>query len=164
MEIIVNDESAVTEQMMDKLREAASACTKLDVEISLSFVSLDEIHELNRDYRGVDTPTDVLSFPMFDSLDELEAACGMQGGESGEEGQPVPLGDVVICMDKIIEQAEEFGHSRERETVYLFTHSVLHLLGYDHETEEDKREMRAREEEIMDAIGLGRDGAGGQTQ
>ena len=164
MEIIVNDESAVTEQMMDKLREAASACTKLDVEISLSFVSLDEIHELNRDYRGVDRPTDVLSFPMFDDVEELEAACGEYGDEAGDDGQPVPLGDVVICMDKIIEQAEEFSHSRERETVYLFTHSVLHLLGYDHETDEDKREMREREEEIMDAIGLGRDDSGGQTQ
>lgn len=153
MEIIVNDESAVTEQMMDKLREAASACTQMDVEISLSFVSLDEIHELNREYRGVDRPTDVLSFPMFDNLDELEAACE----ESDEEGQAVPLGDVVICMDKIVEQAEEFGHSRERETVYLFTHSVLHLLGYDHETEEEKKEMRKREEEIMDLIGLSRE-------
>ena len=160
MEIIVNDERAVTEPMMDKLREAASACTDLDVEISLSFVSLDEIHELNRDYRGVDAPTDVLSFPMFGSIEELEDACVA----GGEEGQTVPLGDVVICMDKIIEQAEEFGHTRERETVYLFTHSVLHLLGYDHETEEDKREMRAREEEIMDAIGLGRqaDGSAGE--
>ena len=153
MEIIVNDESAVTEQMMGKLKEAASACTDLDVEISLSFVSLDEIHELNRDYRGVDRPTDVLSFPMFESVEELEEACE----EAEEEGQTVPLGDVVICMDKIIEQAEEFGHSRERETVYLFTHSVLHLLGYDHETEEDKRTMRTREEEIMDDIGLGRE-------
>ena len=153
MEIIVNDESAVNEQLMDKLREAASACTQLDVEISLSFVSLDEIHELNREYRGVDRPTDVLSFPMVDDLDELEAVCG----ELDEEEQAVPLGDVVICMDKIIEQAEEFGHSRERETVYLFTHSVLHLLGYDHETEEEKRELREREEEIMDLIGLSRE-------
>ena len=160
MEIIVNDECAVTAQMMDKLREAASACTDLDVEISLSFVSLDEIHELNRDYRGVDRPTDVLSFPMFESIGELEDACG----ELEEEGQTVPLGDVVICMDKIIEQAEEFGHTREREMVYLFTHSVLHLLGYDHETEEDRKQMRAREEEIMDAIGLGRETAGEETE
>ena len=153
MEIIVNDETAVTEQMMDKLREAASACTPLDVEISLSFVSLDEIHGLNRDYRGVDRPTDVLSFPMFESIEELEEACA----ETEEPGQAVPLGDVVICMDKIKEQAAEFGHSEERETVYLFTHSVLHLLGYDHETDEDKREMREREEEIMEALGLKRD-------
>ena len=157
MEIIVNDESAVTEQMMDKLKEAASACTQLDVEISLSFVSLEEIHELNREYRGVDRPTDVLSFPMFDDMDELEAVCAAADDEPEEDRQPVPLGDVVICMDKIEEQAKEFGHTKERETVYLFTHSVLHLLGYDHETEEDKREMRAREEEIMDAIGLGRE-------
>ena len=160
MEIIVNDECAVTAQMMDKLREAASACTDLDVEISLSFVSLDEIHELNRDYRGVDRPTDVLSFPMFESIGELEDACS----ELKEEGQAVPLGDVVICMDKIIEQAEEFGHTRERETVYLFTHSVLHLLGYDHETEEDRKQMRAREEEIMDAVGLERETAGEETE
>ena len=159
MEIIVNDESAVTAPMMDKLREAASACTQLDVEISLSFVSLDEIHELNRTYRGVDSPTDVLSFPMFENMEELEAAFEYVEAD----GQAIPLGDVVICMDKIIEQAEEFGHTKERETVYLFTHSVLHLLGYDHETEEDKREMRAREEEIMDTIGLGREKAGEET-
>ena len=150
MDIIVNDECAVTEQMMDKLREAASACTEMDVEISLSFVSLDEIHELNRAYRGVDRPTDVLSFPMFESIEELEEACET----AGEEGQTAMLGDVVICMDKIKEQAAEFGHTQERETVYLFTHSVLHLLGYDHENEEDKRERRAREKEIMEELGL----------
>ena len=155
MEIIVNDEGVLNGEMMDKLKEAASACTGMDVEISLSFVSLDEIHELNRTYRGVDRPTDVLSFPMFGSLEELEDACG----NAQEEGQTVPLGDVVICMDKIEEQAEQFGHSKERETLYLFTHSVLHLLGYDHETDEDKREMRKREEEIMDSLGLGRDAA-----
>ena len=71
-------------------------------------------------------------------------------------GGDVPLGDVVICMDKIREQAEEFGHSEERETVYLFTHSVLHLLGYDHEEDEDRRKMRAREEEIMESLGISR--------
>lgn len=156
MEIIVNEEGILDERTMDMLRKAASACTQLNVEISLSFVSLDEIHTLNREYRGVDRPTDVLSFPMFGDIEELEAACALQ---DGEEGQEVPLGDVVICMDKIVEQAEEFGHSKERETVYLFTHSVLHLLGYDHETDEDKRVMRAREEEIMEALGIGRDTA-----
>ena len=67
-------------------------------------------------------------------------------------------------MDKIREQAEEFGHSTERETVYLFTHSVLHLLGYDHEIEEDKRVMRAREEEIMETLGLGRDTAASDSE
>ena len=153
MEIIVNEEGILTEQMMNTLREAASACTQEDVEISLSFVSLDEIHELNRMYRNVDRPTDVLSFPMFESTKELEEACRV----GREEGMTISLGDVVICMDKIRQQAEEFGHSQERETAYLFTHSVLHLLGYDHETDQEKRQMRQREEEIMEIIGLGRE-------
>ena len=153
MEIIVNEEGILTEQMMNTLREAASACTQEDVEISLSFVSLDEIHELNRMYRNVDRPTDVLSFPMFESTKELEEACKV----GREEGMTISLGDVVICMDKIRQQAEEFGHSQERETAYLFTHSVLHLLGYDHETDQEKRQMRQREEEIMEIIGLGRE-------
>ncbi len=156
MNIIVNDEGAVNAQMMETLKKAASACTQLDVEISLSFVSLDEIHTLNRECRGVDRPTDVLSVPMCGGVEEVGAACALQDGGQGQE---IPLGDVVICMDKIKEQAEEFGHSQERETVYLFTHSVLHLLGYDHETEEDKRVMRAREEEIMEELGIGRDTA-----
>ena len=147
--IIVNDEKAISTQLMNTLRKAASACIDMDVEISLSFVSLEEIHRMNREYRGVDRPTDVLSFPMFDSTEEMEEMQRLTGGD-------VPLGDVVICMDKIREQAEEFGHSEERETVYLFTHSVLHLLGHDHEEDEDRRKMRAREEEIMESLGISR--------
>ncbi|MDO4518439.1 MAG: rRNA maturation RNase YbeY [Bacillota bacterium] len=160
MDIIVNIENQIDDKLMETLRKAAHLCIGIDkVEISLSFVSLDEIHELNRDYRGVDRPTDVLSFPMFESLEEIESYAEeleeMGAGLDDFEEQ-IPIGDVVICMDKIREQAEEFGHSEERETVYLFTHSILHLLGYDHMTDEDKREMRAREEEIMDAVGLGK--------
>lgn len=147
--IIVNDETIVEEQLMNTLRKAASACIDMDVEISLSFVSLDEIQQLNREYRAIDRPTDVLSFPMFESYEEMENMQRLTGGE-------IPLGDVVICMDKIKQQAEEFGHSQERETVYLFTHSILHLLGYDHETEEDRAEMRAKEEEIMEGLGIPR--------
>lgn len=147
MNIIVNEENAVNSELMELLEKAASACIDMDVEISLSFVSLEEIHRLNREYRGVDSPTDVLSFPMFDSMDELRQACSISDTE-------VPLGDVVICMDRIAEQAQEFGHSQERETAYLFTHSVLHLLGYDHMEEEDKKAMRAREKEIMEQLGL----------
>ena len=143
MNIVVNEETAVNSELMETLKKAASACIDTDVEISLSFVSLDEIHELNREYRGVDSPTDVLSFPMYDDPEEIQ------------EGDL--LGDVVICMDKVIAQAEEYGHSRERETVYLFTHSVLHLLGYDHMTEEDKKEMRSREEEVMAQLNLTRE-------
>lgn len=151
MRIIVNDETQISSELMETLKKAASACIDMDVEISLSFVSLDEIHELNRDYRGVDRPTDVLSFPMYESIEELEETAELMVDEE------IPLGDVVICMDKIREQAAEFGHSEERETVYLFTHSVLHLLGYDHMTDEDKKEMRTREEEVMAKLDLARE-------
>ena len=117
--------------------------------VEVTITDNEGIRQINREQRGIDSPTDVLSFPMFDSTEEMEEMQRLTGGD-------VPLGDVVICMDKIREQAEEFGHSEERETVYLFTHSVLHLLGYDHEEDEDRKKMRAREEEIMESLGISR--------
>ena len=107
---------------------------------------MEEIHELNKLHRGVDKPTDVLSFPQFEDVCE----------EAPEEGE-ICLGDVVICREKAAEQAEEFGHSFEREILYLFVHSVLHLLGYDHMEEGEKKVMRAREEKIMEHIDVLRD-------
>ena len=86
----------------------------------------------------------MLSFPQFDDLDELP--------EVGE----ICLGDVVICKEQAQRQAEEFGHAFEREIIYLFTHSVLHLLGYDHMKEADKNEMREKEEQVMAYLGIGR--------
>ena len=115
-------------------------------EVSVSFVTGDEIRSLNREYRGVDSVTDVLSFPQFDSVDELV--------EMQEETGVAELGDVVICMERALSQAEDFGHPLKREVIYLFVHSILHLLGYDHMEEEDKKEMRAREEEVMDELGI----------
>ena len=112
------------------------------VEVSLSIVDKDEIHELNKTYRDVDRPTDVLSFPM----DE-------EGFDN--EGNPILLlGDIVICLDVAKEQAADFGHSLEREIMYLICHSTLHLLGYDHIEEADKKEMRAKEKEIMKNLGV----------
>ena len=113
-------------------------------EVSVTFANNEQIHELNKMHRNVDAPTDVLSFPQFEGADEMP-----QQGE-------LCLGDVVICREKAAGQAEEFGHSFEREIIYLFTHSVLHLLGYDHMTDEDKRQMRQREEEVMEYLGIGR--------
>lgn len=102
------------------------------VDISLSLVSPEEIQELNRTYRQVDAVTDVLSFPINESFDgHLE------------------LGDVVINLDRIASQAQEYGHSFKHELQYLTVHSVLHCLGYDHIDSEDKKVMRAREKEIM---------------
>ena len=114
-------------------------------EISVTFVQPDEIQSLNHAYRGIDRVTDVLSFPQFADLAE----------EVPEVGE-ICLGDVVICKDKAEEQAQEFGHAFEREIIYLFVHSVLHLLGYDHEAEADKKIMRQREEEIMQYMELPR--------
>ena len=145
----------VSEELLAKMREAAEYAIEsenlqeLDKErcqLSVTFVGIDEIHELNREYRGVDRPTDVLSFPQFENLEE----------EIPEVGE-ICLGDVVICEEKAREQAAEYGHSFERELVYLFTHSVLHLLGYDHMEEAERQEMRRREEEIMLHIGLSRE-------
>lgn len=152
MNIYFEEGHVVSEELLDKMTEAVKYAVESEellnldedrCEISVSFVGLDEIHELNREYRAVDRPTDVLSFPQFEDLEE----------EIPEVGE-ICLGDVVICRDKAEEQAKEFGHSFERELVYLFTHSILHLLGYDHMEEDEKKLMRAREEEIMEKIGL----------
>lgn len=158
MNILVDNGTELTAKLMDHFTAAATDCVELEredrgleildpeiTEISLSFVSMDEIHELNRDYRGVDRPTDVLSFPMTDDFEQLQSM--YDGLEEGPE--ELLLGDVVICLEKALQQAEEYGHSAEREIVYLFVHSVLHLLGYDHMTDEDKKVMRAREKQVI---------------
>ena len=150
MEIYFEDGQAVCEEIRKTMERAACRCLETEgvdgqrAELSVTFVDPEEIRVLNRDYRGVDKVTDVLSFPQFEGADEMP-----QQGE-------LCLGDVVICREKAAGQAEEFGHSFEREIIYLFTHSVLHLLGYDHMTDEDKRQMRQREEEVMEYLGIGR--------
>ncbi len=116
-------------------------------EVSVTYTDNESIHALNLQYREVDKPTDVLSFPLMDF--------------SGESDEPVAdepvvsLGDIVISLERAREQAEEYGHSFEREVAFLTVHSMLHLLGYDHETgEEDEQDMRARQSAIMDTMGL----------
>ena len=110
-----------------------------------------EIHEINKKFRDVDRPTDVLSFPMYESneIDSLRKA--KQGNE--EE----ILGDIIVSVEKVREQAEEYEHSFERELAYLVTHGMLHLLGYDHMVEEEKEIMREREEKILTDLGIVRD-------
>lgn len=116
-------------------------------EVSITFTDNESIHKLNAKYRGVDRPTDVLSFPLFDY-------------EGTSEEPPVDemmnmLGDIVISLERAAEQAEEFGHSFEREVAFLTAHSMLHLLGYDHELgEEEDREMREKQNAVMDMLGL----------
>lgn len=111
----------------------------LNCEVSISFVDNNEIKELNRDYRGVDKETDVLSFPLDDDL-------FLEG--------PILLGDIIISLEKALEQSEDYGHTLEREIAYLTAHSMLHLLGYDHMEEEEKQIMRQKEKEIMKRLGI----------
>lgn len=127
------------EKIVEKSIEAALKEIEFtdDYEVSVSFVGDEEIHELNRDYRGVDRTTDVLSFPMDDEFTNM-------------------LGDIVININKVIEQAKEYGHSEKREISYLTVHSSLHLMGFDHEEEEDKKEMRAVEDRVMEKLEISR--------
>ncbi len=150
MNILFSEEIMPGQPIIEKIREAASLAVisqNLDparVEVSVTFVGPEEIRELNQQFRGVDKVTDVLSFPQHESLEGLP-----------KKG-PICLGDVVICSEQALLQADEFGHSPERELVYLFVHSMFHLLGYDHLSEEEKRRMREQEEKIMSLIGIER--------
>lgn len=117
-------------------------------EVGVVFADDAYIRELNRDYRGIDAATDVLSF----ALDEGEEPA-VQGGP-----EETLLGDIVISLETAARQAEEFGHSLEREVAYLTVHGMLHLVGYDHEQEEDKAAMRRQEEHVLAAVGIGRAG------
>lgn len=150
MTIYFEEGQVVADEMRSTMEKAAARCLELEglsderVEISVTFVESEEIRSLNREYRDNDKVTDVLSFPQFDDLNEIP--------DFGE----ICLGDVVICKERAEEQAEEFGHSFEREIIYLFTHSILHLLGYDHMEDDEKKEMRQREEEVMEYLGIGR--------
>ena len=113
-----------------------------DAEVSVTFCDDEYIRELNRQFRDIDSSTDVLSFPLNDW-------CGGSDADGGA------LGDIVISLEHARKQAEEFGHSLEREIAFLTAHSMLHLLGYDHElSDEDDRIMRDRQNAVMDRMGL----------
>lgn len=134
----------------DSLKEEIENCIKVsleveekfvdNIEISVSFVTNLEIREINKNFRNIDRVTDVLSFPV-----EFEFS---------EKGMPLVLGDIVISTETATEQAKEFGHSFEREILYLVCHSMFHLLGYDHIVEEDRKIMRQKEKETMKKLGI----------
>jgi len=118
-----------------------------DAEVSVTFVDDEGIRELNKKFRNMDKPTDVLSFPLLDYEGESE--------EPFFDELCHNLGDIVISLERAMAQANEFGHSFEREVAFLTAHSMLHLLGYDHElSEEDDADMRARQNDIMERLGL----------
>jgi probable rRNA maturation factor len=148
------DKLPLTYKMKMLIREAIEATLDFEdfrntCEVSVTFTDNEGIHELNKKFRGVDKPTDVLSFPLFD-----------YEGESEEP--PIDeiinnLGDIVISLEKAQEQAEEYGHSFERETAFLCVHSMLHLLGYDHVNGGiESVRMREKEETVLTKLGLKR--------
>ena len=118
-------------------------------ELSVTFVTNEAIHEINKEYRHKDAPTDVISFAL-EELGEGETAIIA-------DGMPRILGDVIISIDRTREQAEEFGHSFERELGFLAVHGLLHVLGYDHMVPEDEKIMFGKQDEILESYGLSRD-------
>jgi probable rRNA maturation factor len=122
---------------------------KGSAEISVTIVDNDEIHELNLKHRNIDRPTDVLSFPLTSEDGKTEI---------NPDTNAVQLGDVVISLETAVKQAQNYGHSLEREIGFLTVHSMLHLLGYDHETSQlDQRIMREKEESVLEKLGISRD-------
>ena len=118
-----------------------------DVEVSCILVDDERIHEINREYRHIDRSTDVISFAMEDN-DQFYV-----------EGMPRTLGDIFISVDHAKKQAEEYGHSLRREMCFLFTHGILHLLGYDHMTDEQEKEMFGLQDQILGALSIEREEA-----
>lgn len=129
-----------------------------ECQVELMLVNNQSIHEINREQRQIDRPTDVLSFPMVEyeepgEFQFLEDNIFFFDPESGQ----LLLGDIVISMDKVFEQAKEYGHSNEREFAFLIAHSMLHLFGYDHMEEEEREVMEAKQREILDGTNYTRD-------
>ncbi|MBQ8637998.1 MAG: rRNA maturation RNase YbeY [Lachnospiraceae bacterium] len=129
-----------------------------EAEVNVLLTDNEQIHEINREHRGIDAPTDVLSFPMVDyehpaDFDPLEDAS--EDYFNFETGELV-LGDIIISLEKVLEQADNYGHSIQRELAFLVAHSMLHLFGYDHMEEEERAVMEERQRTILAELGINR--------
>ncbi|WP_163653071.1 rRNA maturation RNase YbeY [Listeria sp. PSOL-1] len=157
LEIDMIDETdhlpAKTNQFVEDLLQFAAEHLKIepDTEMSVTFTDNEHIQTINRDYRGKDQPTDVISFAI-EELVEGETAIHFKE----DEGLPRVLGDIIISVEKASEQAEAYGHSAERELGFLAVHGLLHLLGYDHMTAKEEKVMFGLQKEVLDAYGLQR--------
>lgn len=136
------------EQLIEKCTAAALAEEDIgdDAEVSVTLVDSARIREMNAEFRGIDRETDVLSFPLGDE----------EGFEVDPDTDAILLGDIVISLEKAQSQAEEYGHSFGREVAFLITHSLFHLLGYDHMTEDEEKEMFAKQEKVLQRLGITR--------
>lgn len=164
MSLFIEEEGDVTlpfdiKEVAERVTAAALECEKCpyEAEINLLLTTDEEIRKMNREYRQTDRATDVLSFPMleydapadFSFLDEAEDAFDPESGE-------LVLGDIVISKEKVLAQAEEYGHSPLREYAFLIAHSMLHLFGYDHMEDDEREVMEERQRVIMEAVNIPR--------
>lgn len=139
-----------------KTKDVADAVCKVlgqtsELKAELVFVSADRIKELNRETRGIDKVTDVLSYPSLDGI--RGKVLKKKDYPTETDGRNLFIGSIVICEDKVKEQAEEFGHSEEKERTYLIIHGLMHLFGYDHMEENDKKQMREKEKAVLALLG-----------
>ena len=154
----------VTEELVKELEHTIEFALKeeevnIPFEISLLFVDNDEIREINNETRNIDKETEVLSFPMLEyPKDKVfkDVYKNYEFDETYMDGEELVLGDIVLSLEKALEQSKEYNHSYKREASYLVVHSVLHLLGYDHMEEDEKKVMRKREEEILGQLDIRR--------
>lgn len=152
MPVVMNNEQdliQIPENWQEKIDKVVELCLiQEDVdrraEVDLLFVDNAAIREMNRTYRDKDSATDVLSFPMYEADEPID------------DEEEILFGDIVISLERAKEQCAEYGHSLEREVMYLLVHGLLHLAGYDHMEEEEKKEMRQREELLLEKIGVSR--------
>ena len=133
--------------MLKCFEEEQIASDKLYISVTLT--NNEEIHKINKEFRNIDRSTDVLSFPMFEK-EELEKII------KEEQKHKEVLGDIIISIPKVKEQAEEYGHSFERELAYMLVHGFYHLMGYDHIEEQDKKIMRKKEENVLNKLNINR--------
>ena len=136
------------EELVEKCARAALDEEQIedDAEVSVTLVDNERIRELNNEFREIDRETDVLSFPLGDE----------NGFETNPDTDAILLGDIVISLEKAQSQAEEYGHSFLREVAFLLTHSLFHLLGYDHMTPDEEKEMFAKQEKVLEKLGITR--------
>lgn len=130
-----------------------------EAEVNLTLTDNEGIHEVNRMYREIDAPTDVLSFPMLSYTkagDFSELEDDYEDNFNPDTGE-IMLGDIIISIDRVRTQAKDYGHSERREYAFLIVHSMLHLFGYDHMTEEEASQMEAKQHQILDAMQISRD-------
>ncbi len=152
------EEGELSSRSIENLQAALEGFVQTDIPLAVELVFVDgeEIHRLNRETRNVDRVTDVLSYPALEDIKGQALYAKEHPYEIDEEGNLL-LGSIAICCERAKEQAEEYGHSYERELHYLIVHGIMHCLGYDHEADEERAEMREKEELILGKMGITRE-------